>query len=121
VRNTARNTLEFYGYQVLEAENGERGVEIFKQNRPRISLVLLDLTMPVMGGEEALRRIREMNSRVPVILSSGFNESDALRRFGRANLSGFLQKPYTSAKLAERVRNAMPDVVAAPAPAVEQS
>jgi CheY-like chemotaxis protein len=118
VRNTARNTLEFYGYQVLEAENGERGVEIFRQNRPHISLVLLDLTMPVMGGEETLRRIREMSSRVPVILSSGFNESEALRRFGSANLSGFLQKPYTSAKLAEKARRVMPDV-AASAPALE--
>jgi two-component system, chemotaxis family, CheB/CheR fusion protein len=119
VRNTARNTLKFYGYQVLEAENGQRGVDIFQHNQPRISLVLLDLTMPVMGGEEALRRIREMNSRVPVILSSGFNESEALRRFGEANLSGFLQKPYTSAKLAEKVRRAMPDVIVAPSPSLE--
>jgi PAS domain S-box-containing protein len=114
VRETARNTLEFYGYQILEAENGQRGIEIFEQNRREVSLILLDLTMPVMSGEETLRRIREMNSRVPVILSSGFNESEALRRFGAANLSGFLQKPYTSGKLAEKVRNTKPNGAAAP-------
>ncbi len=108
VRSTARNTLEFYGYRVLEAENGRRGVELFSENRGRVSMILLDLTMPVMGGEEALRRIREIDPRIPVVLSSGFNESEALRRFETASLAGFLQKPYTSSKLAEKVRDAMP-------------
>jgi PAS domain S-box-containing protein len=112
VRNTARNTLEFYGYTVIEAEDGRRGVEIFEKEGDRISLVLLDLTMPVMNGEEALQRIRSIRPRVPIIVSSGFNETEALRRFGSGSVSGFLQKPYTSAKLAECVRGALPGVSA---------
>jgi len=107
VRNTARNTLEFYGYAVIEAENGKRGVEIFAEQEEKISLVLLDLTMPVINGEEALQRIRNIRPRVPIIVSSGFNETEALRRFGSGSASAFLQKPYTSAKLAETVRKAL--------------
>lgn len=110
VRSTARNTLRFYGYTVMEAENGRRGVEIFEENVDTISLVLLDLTMPAMNGEEALQHIRRIRARVPIILSSGFNETEALSRFGSASVSGFLQKPYTSAKLAEIVRKALPGV-----------
>ena len=112
VRNTARNTLEFYGYTVIEAENGRQGVEAFVEQAEKISLVLLDLTMPVMNGEEALQRIRNIRPRVPVIVSSGFNETEALRRFGSGSASAFLQKPYTSAKLAETVRKALPRVSA---------
>jgi len=104
----ARHTLEFYGYRVIEAENGKRGLEIFEENGKYVSLVLLDLTMPVMNGEEALQSIQRIRPRVPIILSSGFNETEALRRFGSASVSGFLQKPYTSAKLAETVRKALP-------------
>jgi signal transduction histidine kinase/CheY-like chemotaxis protein len=108
VRNMARHTLEFYGYEVIEAENGKRGLQIFEEHGENISLVLLDLTMPVMNGEEALQRIRRIRPRVPIILSSGFNEAEALRRFGLASVSGFLQKPYTSAKLAETAQKALP-------------
>jgi len=108
VRKMARHTLEFYGYRVIEAENGKRGLEIFEENGKYVSLVLLDLTMPVMNGEEALQSIQRIRPRVPIILSSGFNETEALRRFGSASVSGFLQKPYTSAKLAETVRKALP-------------
>jgi CheY-like chemotaxis protein len=87
-------------------------VEIFEEQGDRISLVLLDLTMPVMNGEEALQRMRSIRPRIPIIVSSGFNETEALRRFGSGSVSGFLQKPYTSAKLAESVRGALPGVSA---------
>jgi CheY-like chemotaxis protein len=107
VRRAARNLLKFHGYGVLEAENGKRGVDIFEQDHSSIALVLLDLTMPVMSGEETLRRLREIDPRVPVILSSGFSEREALRRFGSNGLAGFIQKPYTSSKLAEKVKSAI--------------
>ena len=112
VRKVARHTLEFYGYTAIEAENGKRGLEIFEENGEYISLVLLDLTMPVMNGEEALQSIQRIRPRVPIVLSSGFNETEALRRFGSASVSAFLQKPYTSAKLAETVRKALPGLPA---------
>jgi DNA-binding NtrC family response regulator len=60
--------------------------------------------MPVISGEDALRQIHAINPNVKVILSSGFNEVEAVRRFTGKGLAGFLQKPYTAQRLAEMVR-----------------
>ena len=88
VRGMAEATLTRYGYTVLLAEDGGQGVKLFREHAPAISLVLLDMTMPVMGGEEALEEIRHLNPAVPVIGSSGYSESTAKERFG--NRSGAL-------------------------------
>jgi FixJ family two-component response regulator len=60
--------------------------------------------MPVMGGEETLRRLQRIQPQVKVILTSGYNEVDAIRRFTGAGLAGFLQKPYTARRLAEKIK-----------------
>lgn len=104
VRSSARMALERYGYLVLTAENGQRGVDLFEQYASDIVAVVLDLTMPVVSGEEALRRLRSIQSDIPVILSSGYNEDEAVRRFEGLGLAGFLQKPYTAARLVEAVQ-----------------
>jgi signal transduction histidine kinase len=105
VRRTARATLERFGYSVLEAENGELGVSLFRERSRDIAVVLLDMTMPVMSGEEAFRHLRSIRQDVKVILSSGYNEVEAVRRFTGKGLAGFLQKPYTGTKLAEKIRS----------------
>jgi two-component system, cell cycle sensor histidine kinase and response regulator CckA len=66
--------------------------------------VLFDMTMPVMGGEEAFRNLKTIRGDVRVILSSGYNEVEAVRRFTGKGLAGFLQKPYSAGTLAEKVR-----------------
>ena len=103
VRRTARTALERYGYSVLLAENGQHGLDLFREFHLRIFAVVLDMTMPVMGGEEALRRMKEIDPKVRVILSSGFNEVEAVRRFTGKGLAGFIQKPYTARALAEKL------------------
>ncbi len=107
VRNTTASTLRRYGYHVLLAHNGLEGIEMLTQADSEISLVLLDLTMPVMSGEEALRHFRRIRPYIPIILTSGFNESEAVQRLAGDDFSGFLQKPYTSLQLAEIVKKAM--------------
>jgi PAS domain S-box-containing protein len=107
VRNTAKATLERYGYSVIAAMDGREGVELFRKHEAAIRLVLLDLTMPVMSGEEALRIIRTINPNIPVVLSSGFNEVEAIRRFTGKGLAGFIQKPYTAAALATKVKDVL--------------
>jgi len=104
VRDTARNTLERYGYQVLLAREGREAVELFREAPEKISMVLLDLTMPVMGGEQALRELQRIHPSVRVLLSSGFNEVEAVRRFTGKGLAGFVQKPYTAVALAAKVK-----------------
>jgi PAS domain S-box-containing protein len=106
VRDIAKHTLEHHGYSVLLANDGREAVEIFRENAGRINLVLLDLAMPVMGGEETLHALRRIQPSVSVILSSGYDEKEATRRFNGSSLSGFLQKPYTAARLASMVARA---------------
>jgi PAS domain S-box-containing protein len=106
VREIAKSTLEHHGYSVLLANDGREAVEIFRKNARRINLVLLDLTMPLMGGEETLRALRRIQPGVSVILSSGYDEKDAMRKFNNSRLSGFLQKPYTAARLLSAVASA---------------
>jgi signal transduction histidine kinase/CheY-like chemotaxis protein len=109
VRKLAKATLTHFGYTVLEAVNGAEAVEVFRRHADEISLVLLDMMMPVMGGEEALEQIRAIRPGVPVIGSSGFNESVAKERFGGHGLASFLQKPYSARVLADRVKQAIED------------
>jgi len=107
VRSTATSALESYGYKVVIAYDGESALNTFRRDRESVSLILLDLTMPVLDGEAVLERLREIDPNVRVILSSGFSESEATRRFEGKHLSGFLQKPYTAQSLGLCVRNAL--------------
>ena len=102
VQRTLKAALERYGYTVLAASGGREGIDILKEKQDGISLVLLDMTMPGMSGEDTLKAILAMRADVPVIATSGYNEMEALRRFGEG-LSGFIQKPYTPRALAEKI------------------
>ena len=104
VRRSAKAMLERYGYSVVVAENGKEAVELYRVLADKIDLVLLDMTMPLMGGEEAFRQMKMIRGDVRVILSSGYNEVEAVRRFTGKGLAGFLQKPYSATTLAEKVR-----------------
>lgn len=88
----------------MTAENGRAGVERFRELHEQLTLVILDTTMPVMNGEEALAQMRLIDPHVPVILSSGYSEAEAMRRFAGKDLAGFIQKPYTAIGLAEQIR-----------------
>ena len=118
VRHAAKSALESYGYQVAVAENGQEAVELFQKLGTEISAVLLDMTRPVMSGEEALVRIKSLRPDVPVVLSSGYDEAEATRRFTGKGLGGFVQKPYTAARLAEKIKAVLDGVPSGPSPAV---
>ena len=103
VRRVAQDVLGQRGMRVLTADNGKSGVEMFREHYRIISVVVLDLQMPVMGGEEALRLLRQIDPNIPVILSSGFDERESTQRFSTSKPAGFLQKPYTAQRLASAV------------------
>jgi PAS domain S-box-containing protein len=107
VRKTARVALQNHGYRVLTAENGESGLHIFRGMPGEIELVILDLTMPVMGGETTLENLKAISPEAKVVLSSGFSSAEVTARFQGRGLAGFLQKPYSAAKLVEEVRTAL--------------
>ena len=100
----AKLVLGRSGYSVLVANNGREAVDIFKQNESIIALVLLDMTMPVMGGKEALHLIREIRPDVPIILSSGYTEDIAREGLDANIIAGFLMKPYSHAKLIAQIQ-----------------
>jgi signal transduction histidine kinase len=99
VRAFARAALEQRGHTVLEANDGVEGVAVFQQYAGAIDVVLLDLTMPRMGGEEALALMRKISAQTPVVLSSGYNQVEATRRLVGRGAVDFLQKPYRALEL----------------------
>jgi two-component system cell cycle sensor histidine kinase/response regulator CckA len=111
VRKLAALALERRGFRVLVANHGQEALDVLRSN-PGISLVILDLTMPVMTGEQTLPVIRAMYPEIPVILSSGFNEAEISRRFASSGIAGVLQKPYTISgivlKVVQAIQQAQP-------------
>jgi CheY-like chemotaxis protein len=99
--------LERAGHTVLQARNGREGVQVFRERAEEIAVVLLDLTMPELSGEEAFEEIRRIDPSARVILSSGFSEEEASGRFAGKGLLGFLQKPYQTSALLAKLREAM--------------
>jgi PAS domain S-box-containing protein len=103
VRAVGKMALEQAGFTVLVASDGREGVRVFGERAPEITLVLLDMTMPHMNGEEAFREMRRVRPDIRIILSSGYNEQDATNHFAGKGLAGFIQKPYRPIELIEMV------------------
>jgi PAS domain S-box-containing protein len=103
IRNTTRIFLEEKGFAVLVAENGRKALEVFQANKNEIACVLLDLTMPEMGGEEALVELRKIRENVPVVLVSGYDERELESRTARLGFDSFYKKPGNIGDLLEIV------------------
>jgi PAS domain S-box-containing protein len=104
VRQLAGNILETYGYSVIAAEDGYTAVEQVRRCSVPLALVLLDLSMPGMNTEQTIEQLRFFQPDLPVLLSSGYDESDVLLRLADDPLLGFVHKPYTPSQLAEKVK-----------------
>ena len=78
---------------------------MFAQAPDQVCVVLLDLTMPLMSGEETLVRLRAIRPDVPVLLSSGYNQVEVIKRFAGQALAGFVGKPYSSTELVTKVKS----------------
>ncbi len=107
VRSVARQTLELKGFDVLEAEDGLVALTLLQQRGAEVALVLLDMTMPHLGGEATFREMRQIQPEIRVILSSGYNEQEAMSRFMGKGLKGFLQKPYGPRELLAKVQSVL--------------
>lgn len=107
VRTVAKAMLERWGFEVLAAADGVEGLEIYRQRADDIAVILLDLTMPRMSGEETLRELRRIRGDVKVVLMSGYDEKDTSDRFAGKGAAGFVQKPLRMADLQERIQAAL--------------
>jgi PAS domain S-box-containing protein len=107
VAELARAVLHRRGYRVKVANSGQAALEVLEQREEPVSIVLLDLTMPVMSGQETLRRIRQIDRDLPVILTSGYTKDQALSQVEAREVAGFLQKPYKANVLVEQVSHVL--------------
>jgi CheY-like chemotaxis protein len=107
VRRAARATLEHFGFTVFEACDGHDGADLFSRLHDRISVVLLDLTMPRMDGHEVWKYIRRIRPDMQIVISSGFEQSDALKQFAGEPGLHFIQKPYTATALVHAIQSVL--------------
>jgi len=96
--------LESYGYSVLLANSGAAAIQVFEERSEQIDLVLLDMLMPGMSGEETFGALRAIRPDVKVLLSTGFAPDEAAQKFTDEGLAGFLRKPYDPNQLAGEVQ-----------------
>ena len=86
---------------VVTAQTGELGVEMYRTHKDEVNLVVLDLSLPGISGEETFRVLKRINPNVKVVVSSGYGDQYVKKLFKGVGLVGTLQKPYTWGDLVE--------------------
>ena len=107
VRGVAESMLETLGLNVMVAQDGGEGVEIFRQHAGEIDLVLMDMTMPKLNGVEAFSEMQVIKPGIRVILISGYNEQEVTHDLEGKGLSGFVQKPFLLGSFTDKVREVL--------------
>lgn len=103
LRIVGKAMLESFGYEVLLAEDGEDAIDVYKKHRETIQLVILDMIMPKMNGQECFNVLKKMKPELKVILLSGFLQEKDLEGLREKGLSGVLLKPFAKQQLGELV------------------
>ncbi len=103
IRTAAKAILSDAGYNIMLAENGQEGIEIFVKNKARIDLIILDMIMPVMNGKECFNNIMEIDPAAKVILASGYSKDEDIAKMKKNHLTAFIAKPYRSQELLKLV------------------
>jgi CheY-like chemotaxis protein len=107
VLEVTKEILEYLGYEVFSAGNGQEAIEIYKKESSRIDLIILDMIMPGMGGGEAFEILKDINPDVRIILSSGYSADGQAKDIMEKGVKAFLQKPFQMYQLSQKVREAL--------------
>ena len=99
--------LHMMGYQVLSARSGKEAVELYQKNQATIDIVVLDMIMPKMGGEETYDKLKEINPKAKVLLSSGYSIDGKAKTILEKGCDGFIQKPFTIEELSQKIREVL--------------
>jgi CheY-like chemotaxis protein len=106
VRNFIGAVLRKHGYRVVSASDGEEALTVMERER-NVAAVVLDVIMPVMGGNDVLPMLKAMRPELKVLLTSGYSESEARRLCATYPGAAFMQKPYTAQQVAKAVEELM--------------
>jgi CheY-like chemotaxis protein len=104
ILNVGEKVLSSMGYTVLRALSGEEAIELYKENRDGIDLIILDMIMPGIGGGETFDRLRMIDPRVRVLLSSGYSVDGQATEILQRGCNGFIQKPFDIKQLSQKIR-----------------
>ncbi len=107
VLSVGKEMLETLGFSVLTATGGQEALDLFKEKRAEIVCVVLDLTMPQMDGKETCSKLREIDSTIPVIISSGYSKTHVEKQFIGSGISDFLSKPYRISDLLDKLSSVL--------------
>jgi CheY-like chemotaxis protein len=106
IREVAKEALEAYGYSTRLARNGEEGLDLFCRHHGEIDLVILDLSMPKLSGQEAYHRMREIDPDMKVLFCSGYPET-SLPEPPSGGVMAYMEKPYRASELVRCVRKTL--------------
>ena len=109
-RVLAKRVFSEAGFEVVAVQSGFECLQLFRKQPHGFALILLDLSMPFMDGEETFKRLRDINPNVVVLLSTGFMAQERVDRMLAAGMAGFLRKPHRPDELLARVQAALEDV-----------
>jgi two-component system cell cycle sensor histidine kinase/response regulator CckA len=107
IRSLTKTMLEANGYRVLVADGGIRAMDLYVQHADQIDVVVTDMMMPVLDGSTTIRALQEINPKVRIIAVSGLPENQAKAESSGTGIQGFLQKPYTTARLLAALKEAI--------------
>ena len=107
VLDVTKEILESLGYTVYSAENGEKAIKIYKEKKDEIHLILLDMIMPGISGNETFDRIKEINPSVKVVLSTGYSLNVQAQRIMDKGCDGFLYKPFDIVQLSTKIHEVL--------------
>jgi len=101
--------LRALGYHVMVAPSGKQAVALYEENQDKIEMVILDLIMPDMGGGEVYDRLKDINPKVKVLLSSGYSMDGQAQEIMERGCDGFIHKPFNIRELSEKLRDILED------------
>lgn len=104
ILDVGRAMLRKLGYKILTAQSGRQALDLYRQGNEQIALVILDMIMPGMRGGDVFDRLREMNSEIKVLLSSGYNINGEAADILERGCAGFIQKPFNLKELSRKLR-----------------
>ncbi len=107
ILEVAQDLLSQYGYRVLTASSGKAALDIYRDQRGEIELVILDLGMPGMGGDQCLEELMKLDPEVKIIIASGYPVEDRIEELADKGVAGFIGKPYRLAGLLQKVREVL--------------